>query len=67
MNYWNAQKAWNKRSIEAIFGTVIDKDTRSKVIEVQKSLALISEKLAAYKISIPEFLKLLSPHSAVFL
>jgi very-short-patch-repair endonuclease len=57
----DAQKAWNKRSIEAIFGTVIDKDTRSKVIEVQKSLALISEKLAAYKISIPEFLKLLSP------
>jgi len=57
----DAQKAWNNRSIEAVFGSVIDKDTKGIVVEVQKSLALISEKLATSEVSTPEFLKLLSP------
>ena len=62
----DAQKAWNTRSIEAIFGSVINKDTKGIVVEIQKSLTLISEKLTASEISTPEFLKVLSPKALSF-
>ena len=57
-----AEKDWSNGSIEAIFGSAIDKNVKARVIEVQKSLDLITEKLKINEIHVPEFLSKLSPN-----